>query len=607
MLPPAPPSQLLNCPTEILIAICRHLPNRDVKSLRLSCTRLKSVAPLRLDRVFLSANPRNVDVFNAVAADEVFRHQVVEIIWDDALLVEDATQDSDSWLGTSDDEFYFGEEGKQYGDDATSEAEEGKDRGFPRWFGRECKESLWNVKSADQVRFEMADWTKRQMLPITECWVHYCELLRQQREVLQLGAHVRAFENAWRLRRFPNVRTITVTPAAHGRLFYPLFETPMIRAFPPGFNYCIPRGWPVCMEDPDPQVPQAEEWDDDGDDWPGFRAVTSIVAAYPHELAELRVDAFQVATGLSVCVFEEPCRALTDFTSIIARPSFQHLHLDLLVGAQEGHGWPAFTRDHLARALSAAKLQSLSIRTDVAGGLVTDGSEFPVSLRTIFPPASLSCVRHFKLAGFYVRTDDLLQTLGDLPIDLLETVELSFLWFFKERPAVPQNTTNTNHNNHLTSPSMRNGYFGHIINLLYPSPSGDGNHDNTTSNNDTSIETINNNNTSIDTRRPENMGQLLERIRDELNWRHVKLAIGEQAEYARDGRACWARADDFLYRGGENPCPHDWGDEGRSIARGFGIEKDLFDESHERPYVESEEVLGYRYWYDELEAIRCRR
>lgn len=182
----APPSHLLKCPTEILIAICGHLPNRDVKSLRLSCARLKSVAPLRLDRVFISANPRNVAVFNAVAADEVFRHQAIEIIWDDALLVEDATRDGDSWMGTSDDDFYFGEGGEEYDDDATSEAEEGKGKGgFPRWFGRECKESLWNVTSADLVRFEMADWTKRPMLPITECWVHYRELLRQQREVLR--------------------------------------------------------------------------------------------------------------------------------------------------------------------------------------------------------------------------------------------------------------------------------------------------------------------------------------------------------------------------------------------------------------------------------------
>ncbi|KAK8084133.1 hypothetical protein PG996_002914 [Apiospora saccharicola] len=587
----APPSRLLSCPTEILIAIGRHLPNRDVKSLRLSCTRLKSVSQLRLDRIFLSANPRNVAVFNAVAADEVFRHQVTEIVWDDALLVEDATQDRDTWLLNSDDEFhYYGEED----DDATWGADEDKVRRYPRWFGRECDESLLNTISADMIRFEMADWTKHPMLPITECWTHYRELFRQQREVLQSGAHVRALEDAWRLRRFPNVRTITITPAAHGRLFYPLFETPMIRAFPPGFNYCIPRGWPVLTDD---EQVEAEAWDDEGNDCPGFRAVTSIVAAYPHELAELRVDSFQIATGLTACVFEEPCRALADFTTIVTRPSFQHLHLDLLVGGQENQGWSAFTSGHLARVLSAAKLQSLSIRTDVAGGLIKDGRESPVPLRTILPPASLSCVRHFRLAGFYVDTDDLIHTLADLPIDSLETVELSFLWFCQDPPPVPQHTTNTNHHRYLTSPEMRNGFFGHIINQLYPSEPVDANNNNNETN-------------SVDTRRPpENMGHLLERIRDELSWRHVQLTIGERTEGGgMDGRACWASADDFLYRGGENPCrPHEHYD-GRSIAHGFGTEKDVFDASHERPYVASGEgeALGYRYWYDELQAFQCR-
>ncbi|KAK8036570.1 hypothetical protein PG991_001707 [Apiospora marii] len=88
----------------------------------------------------------------------------VEIVWDDALLVEDGSRDADSWPGTSDDEFHFDEEGKEYEEeDTTSE-------GSPRWFGGECKGSLWNVVSTDQVRFEMADWTKRPMLPITECW-----------------------------------------------------------------------------------------------------------------------------------------------------------------------------------------------------------------------------------------------------------------------------------------------------------------------------------------------------------------------------------------------------------------------------------------------------
>ncbi len=49
------------------------LPNRDIKSLRLVYRGLHSAIPLRLTRVFLSANPLNIEVFRAVADHDVFR------------------------------------------------------------------------------------------------------------------------------------------------------------------------------------------------------------------------------------------------------------------------------------------------------------------------------------------------------------------------------------------------------------------------------------------------------------------------------------------------------------------------------------------------------
>ena len=76
------PICLSSLPNELVSIICGLLPNRDIKNLRLVCSHLGAVARLRLDRVFLSANPRNVDVFNAIAAHDVFRNQIVEIVWD---------------------------------------------------------------------------------------------------------------------------------------------------------------------------------------------------------------------------------------------------------------------------------------------------------------------------------------------------------------------------------------------------------------------------------------------------------------------------------------------------------------------------------------------
>ncbi|KAK8050316.1 hypothetical protein PG994_012046 [Apiospora phragmitis] len=455
---------MLHLPTEILSAICCELPNREIKNLRLACSLLKAIARLRLERVFLSANCRNLNVFKAIAdhGDGVFRNQVVEIVWDDTILPEDDTQDGESDIGEI-----------EYGDT-----------------------NFWE----DGVKEEQADRDEQKF----SGWFS--------------GAHIRAYEDAWVRRRFPALRTITITPAAHGRLFHPLFETPMIRAFPPGFIYNVPRGWPVLGLTP----PEAEEWDEDGSDWPAFRTVTSVLARYPHHpLPELRVDAFEIPTGLNVRVFEEPCRALTDFTALVARPSFQRLHLDLLVGAQEHLGWPAFTRGQLAAALSAAKLQSLSIQTNVQSFM--DRMEpYCVSLRTIFTPASLASVRHFSLGGFYIREDDLMQILADLPQEFLQTVEFKNLYF------VPKEAED----------DVNSKSFWHLI----------------------------------------------ERMRDELQWRNVKLTIGVPPGWKMVGQTLWVDVDEFLYRGGDNPFYH------RNLMPdllpGFGTLKDVFDVSNERPNVD---------------------
>jgi hypothetical protein len=49
---------------------------------------LSRIAHLRLKRVFLSANLRNIEVLRAIADHEVLRHNIVEIIWDDVRLID---------------------------------------------------------------------------------------------------------------------------------------------------------------------------------------------------------------------------------------------------------------------------------------------------------------------------------------------------------------------------------------------------------------------------------------------------------------------------------------------------------------------------------------
>ncbi|KAL2821458.1 hypothetical protein BDW59DRAFT_150116 [Aspergillus cavernicola] len=64
---------LLHLPTEIITLICNYLPNGSIKALRLTCEEACNTARLRLNRVFLSANPLNISVFRAIADSEIFR------------------------------------------------------------------------------------------------------------------------------------------------------------------------------------------------------------------------------------------------------------------------------------------------------------------------------------------------------------------------------------------------------------------------------------------------------------------------------------------------------------------------------------------------------
>ncbi|KAK6214583.1 hypothetical protein LQW54_004305 [Pestalotiopsis sp. IQ-011] len=87
---------LLRVPPEIWRYICDRVDNKTIKSLRATCCFFSRVASLRLSRVFISPNPRNVEIFVAIARHEVYRHQITEIVWDDAALYEVPTEDDDS-------------------------------------------------------------------------------------------------------------------------------------------------------------------------------------------------------------------------------------------------------------------------------------------------------------------------------------------------------------------------------------------------------------------------------------------------------------------------------------------------------------------------------
>jgi hypothetical protein len=513
--PPKPPSPpLMGLPHELLADIVNRLENSEIKNLRLSCKRLASISTLRISRVFLSANPLNVKVFRAIADHEVFRHGVIEIIYDDARLPRSAYEDSSTRrpelllhdpshdLGVQTNENWFENERQKnikeiYRHNVHTQGQWG---------------SLARVKQAANEMSRQASW------------IYYQDLVHQQDEVIASGADIEALR--YGLRRFPSLQTVTITPAAHGLSFSPLYKTPMIRAFPFGFNYPLPRGWPTRRER-QPSL-AAAPWVNEENSvwaervrakWRGCQIVARVLAQERghHRVSGLLIDSNQLLTGLSCRLFEQPCEAYTDIASILGHPGLRRLHLSFHIDAQQCYDWPAFRSGLLRDALAkSVDLEQFTLAADTDPDDVDEGQS-PPSLETFLPIDCWPRLQHLRLWNWYVEKDELLLFLAQLPQTLC-SLELSLLSF-----------------------------------------SDDGNYH-----------------------------SLLSDIRGTLGWKErqirpsVRIAIPRRPYY-RDGQAIWLEKEvnEFLYGHADNPFDTRLGS--NRVPQGVGIVRDAFIADYEKP------------------------
>lgn len=166
-------------------------------------------------------------MFLAIARHETFRGEVVEIIYDDARLPRTMETEEDA-------------EGEAYGHERPPE-------GVPYWYNRTYEEMLADLSQLQERGSIWPSYAARQeklkaRMSVEESYAVFLRLRRQQEEVIRTNRDTEALKVG--LQGLPNLRTITITPATHGRELRPLFETPMIRDLPQGFIYPLPRGWP---------------------------------------------------------------------------------------------------------------------------------------------------------------------------------------------------------------------------------------------------------------------------------------------------------------------------------------------------------------------------
>lgn len=510
--------QLTRLPLEIYDHIISDLDNAQKKNLRLTCTVLRFRTPLRLERVFLSANPRNVEVFCAIADHDVFRRGITEIIWDDACLPGLVERHADHPINY--EAYHHGE--------GIMERET-----CPTCFARSCQENIDEISNrkgpdGDLPQHLETDKQVEAQLPLEVSFAYYQGLLLQQQSVLSSQADVDALR--YGIARFPALRRVTITPATHGVLYSPLYQTPMIRAFPYGFNFPIPRGWPTMPLGHSPPY-DALPWGDETQNnrWRGFSIVLRALAEEDHRVSELAVDVNGLCTGMNPHVFHHAeHEEYRDFVALLQRPGFSRLDLALLVARHQDYGWPIFLRGHFRRALSEARgLQHISLCTDLASGQefeIFQSEAHEIRLQAVCPVDAWQDLRHFGLRGFVIRQSDLISFLASMPPSL-RSVELSFLRFYGS---------------------------GNCRSLLFD-------------------------------------------MRDQLGWHdrptseRPKVVVGVESWLETVvGRAVWLEDEisHFLYNLGPNPFGSVGDPSPHRVQLGFGIERDEFDPTFEKPWVD---------------------
>lgn len=355
--------------------------------------------------------------------------------------------------------------------------------------------------------------------PLRDSWGYYRHLLRQQKDVLADNGDLDAF--SYGVKQFPALKRITITPAAHGHLFAPLYRTPMIRAFPKGFNCPIPRGWLYPRINSEPANAYAwNQYSKLKERYRGFRTTMRVLANEPNSVSELVMTANFLPTGINCAIFDEPCEEHENFTTVLKNPGFRPLDITLLVCEESQQGleacWRSLLNGRLRRALGEARgMEEFRLHTTFSGALYTKDNYPLVPRQSIVPVGKWLNLRHLELSGLVISQDDCVSFLKTLPKSV-RSIELSMIRF-------------------------------------------------------------------LDTGDRYLMLQDLRRMVSESTSK-PRITLGFPISNPELGRAKWIEKEvqDFLYNGTENPFDKDYS---RQIPLGVGVMKDAFEPDFERPNV----------------------
>ncbi|CAJ0552948.1 Ff.00g010260.m01.CDS01 [Fusarium sp. VM40] len=203
---------------DLIEYITSILPDADRHNLGRTCRYLSLLIPHQTCAV-LSPDIHNIAAFRNLANDSIRRKEVTTIVYDDARLYRPST-----------DDHYHGVPAVPPED--THDLDIGDETGVPSWYRKGYRISLRFIKAyghSQQQRFEVAQRFLNPLSP-RESYEIYQNLGAQQDHVIATGLDIVTLREG--LDKFPNLRRVILTPAAHGTPVKPLFYTPMINRLP---------------------------------------------------------------------------------------------------------------------------------------------------------------------------------------------------------------------------------------------------------------------------------------------------------------------------------------------------------------------------------------
>lgn len=251
--------------------------------------------------------------------------------------------------------------------------------------------------------------------PLIECWEFYRNLIRQQDGVLARKSAEEAIIHG--LKRFPILTKVTISPTVHGFLFNPLYQTPMIRSFPEGFNYPMPRGWPLPSHD-QPEEVYSLPWkrlnEVQKEKFHGFRIVARVLAEQKKDV-EFSVDSRLLRTGINCSILDDTCEEYNHLATLLKKLGFRHLDLSFTLAGT----WQSFPYKKIhGIGGEAGDLEELSLPTtgiDAENEHKNLHNVTPVPLKDIFPIENWPKLQHFELSRLIVSESDVISFLSELP------------------------------------------------------------------------------------------------------------------------------------------------------------------------------------------------